>query len=347
MTGPADGRAPGRHLALVGPDRLGQVGGGHWRWPGAAGSRAGPSRWRSSAATRCRCTGAWTSARRQPTAAERAEVPHHLVDVVDPSQEFSVSGSVTLVDDALDDIERRGADAILVGGTGLYVRAVIDGLALPPRYPEVAARLEAEPDTAVLVARLQELDPVARVPDTAGQPPPHHPGAGGHHRLRPAVLRRRPRPGRLPAHAVRAGRPPPGPRRRWPHASEARYGAQMDAGFLDEVRALAAVPGGPSRTAAEALGYRELLAHLRGGCTLDDAVATAACPHPALRGAPGALVPARPPHPLVRPWPTTTWRDTPRRVAAAGRPVGETRWQRAWDRATTVDGGGAPSHRPV
>ena len=56
----------------------------------------------------------------------------------------------------------------------------------------------------------------------------------------------------------------------------ARYRAQLDAGFLDEVRALAAVPGGPSRTAAEALGYRELLAHLRGECSLDDAVATAA-----------------------------------------------------------------------
>ena len=66
----------------------------------------------------------------------------------------------------LDDIERRGASALLVGGTGLYVRGVVDGFQPPPHYPHIAARLEAEPDTGALTRRLAELDPLAleRIP---------------------------------------------------------------------------------------------------------------------------------------------------------------------------------------
>src|SRR5690606_25594519 len=65
------------------------------------------------------------------------------------------------VADALADIAGRGRRAVLVGGTGLYLRAVVDALDIPGRFPEVAAELAAEPDTERLHARLTELDPVA------------------------------------------------------------------------------------------------------------------------------------------------------------------------------------------
>ena len=73
-----------------------------------------------------------------PGPAERARVPHHLIDVVDPDQEFSVAEFARAVSTVLDEIESRGGRAILVGGTGLYVQAVVDGLELPGRFPEVA-----------------------------------------------------------------------------------------------------------------------------------------------------------------------------------------------------------------
>jgi tRNA dimethylallyltransferase len=209
-----------------------------------------------------------------PTASVRAEVPHHLLDVVDPDEEYSVSAFTEQVRSVLDDLRERGVDAVLVGGTGLYVRAVTDGLVPPPRYPEVAEQLEAEPDTAVLLARLERLDPLAasRIP------------AGNRRRIVRAL-----------EVTIGSGRPfsasgpgldvyPPTPfvqvgltvpRAVLATRIRARYGAQFDQGFLDEVRSLAALPGGPSRTAREALGYRELLAHLCGEVTLDEAVATA------------------------------------------------------------------------
>lgn len=208
-----------------------------------------------------------------PTAAERARVPHHLIDVVDPAEEFSVAEFARAVRTALDGIDARGARAILVGGTGLYVQAVVDGLELPGRYPEVAAELAAEPDTRRLFEQLQQLDPLAAS------------------RIEPDNRRRV-----LRALEVTegAGRPfssfgpgldayPPTPfvlaglrveRDLLARRIEQRVRQQLDDGFVDEVRALQAHPGGISRTAGQALGYGELAAYLRRECTLDEAVAT-------------------------------------------------------------------------
>jgi tRNA dimethylallyltransferase len=208
-----------------------------------------------------------------PSAAERAQVPHHLIDVVDPDQEFSVAEFARAVRVALDGIDARGARAILVGGTGLYVQAVVDGLELPGRYPEVVAQLASEPDTRRLFQRLQQLDPLAAS------------------RIEPDNRRRV-----LRALEVTegAGRPfssfgpgldayPPTPfvlsglrleRDLLARRIEQRVRQQLDDGFVDEVRALQARPGGISRTAGQALGYGELAAYLRGECTLDEAVAT-------------------------------------------------------------------------
>ena len=209
-----------------------------------------------------------------PTAAERAEVPHHLVDLVDPTEDFTVSEFQVAARRALDDMEGRGARAVLVGGTGLHVRAVVDDLEIPGRYDEVREVLDADDDTQGLHTRLAGLDPVA---------------AG---RMEPTNRRR---VGRALEGTLGSGRPfssfgpgleayPATPftqvglrvdREVLDRRIADRYRHQLADGFLDEVRWLAALDGGPSRSAAQALGYSELLAHLRGECTLADAIADA------------------------------------------------------------------------
>ena len=207
-----------------------------------------------------------------PTAAEQAEVPHHMIDLVDPSEEFAVAELQAQVCTAIDDIRHRGAVPVLVGGTGLYVRAVIDDLKIPGRYLEVRAELETEPDTAALHRRLADLDPVA---------------AG---RMESANRRRIVRALEV---TIGSGEPfssygpglghyPPTPfvqvglrwdRERLDDRITARYQQQMADGFLDEVRTLAEAP--ISRTASQALGYKELLRHVQGETTLEEALALA------------------------------------------------------------------------
>ena len=102
----------------------------------------------------------------KPGPAARAAVPHHLLDLVDPEEDFTVTRYQAAAREALAGIERRRHHALLVGGTGLYLRAVVDDLSIPGRYPDVAAALEAEldegrADPADLHARLAVLDPVA------------------------------------------------------------------------------------------------------------------------------------------------------------------------------------------
>ena len=204
-----------------------------------------------------------------PTAAEQTEVPHHLIDLVDPSEDFAVAELQARATAVIDEIRARGGVPVLVGGTGLYVRAVIDELQIPGRYPEVRAELEAEPDTAALHRRLVELDPVA---------------AG---RMEPSNRRRIVRAlevttgsGRLfSSYGPGLGHYPSTPfvqvglrwdRERLDDRITARYRSQMADGFLDEVVALSVRP--MSRTASQALGYKELLRHVQGETTLDEAL---------------------------------------------------------------------------
>ena len=210
-----------------------------------------------------------------PTATERDEVPHHLVDLVDPSEEFTVSMFQAAALSVLDDLDRRRCRAVLVGGTGLHVRAVVDELDIPPRFPKVRADLEAEPDTAALHRQLAELDPEAA------------------RRMEPTNRRRILRALEV---TLGAGRPfssfgpglgvyPPTPfaqvgirmpRDILDRRIGERYRRQMESGFLDEVAALGKRSEPLSSTAAQALGYRELLAYLRGDCELEEAVDSAA-----------------------------------------------------------------------
>ncbi len=211
----------------------------------------------------------------KPSDAARAEVRYHLLDVADPDEEFALPRFQTEARRALEDIEQRKRRALLVGGTGLYLRAVVDQLSIPGRFPEVAAALEAEATqpggTERLHARLAELDPVA-------------------------AARMEPTNGRRVVRALEvtmgAGRPfssfgpgldayPPTPFAlagiRFDPAVhdrriEERFRALLDDGFVEEVRRLVGSPRGLSRTARQALGYRELLAHVEEGVPLEQSV---------------------------------------------------------------------------
>jgi tRNA dimethylallyltransferase len=207
----------------------------------------------------------------KPTAAERAEVPHHLLDLLDPWEEGALAWYQREAQAALADIEARGRRALLVGGTALYVQAVVDRLEIPGQFPEARAALDADTDTAGLHRRLTELDPVAagRMEPTnrrrvvralevtlgSGRPfSSYGPGLAAH--------------GATPFRLVGLQRSTEDLAAR----IEQRYQAQLAAGFVEEVRRLRDDPRGLSRTAAQALGYKELLAHLEGETSLEEAV---------------------------------------------------------------------------
>jgi tRNA dimethylallyltransferase len=205
----------------------------------------------------------------KPTAAERASVAHHLLDLADPRDDYSVAEFQEAAGVALAGIAARGHRALLVGGTGLYLRALVDGLRLPGRYPAVRAALEADDDTPALHARLRGLDPraagrieptnrrrvVRALEVTLGSGRPFSSFGPGLDSYPPTTV-------------VQIGLRPP------LDVLDRRIGARVEAmvaaGFVDEVRAL---PRPLSRTAGKALGYRELLAHLDGEMSLEQAVA--------------------------------------------------------------------------
>jgi tRNA dimethylallyltransferase len=207
----------------------------------------------------------------KPSPSDQLAVPHHLLDVADPWDDYTVARYQRDAQAALRDIEGHGHRALLVGGTGLYLRALTDALTIPGQYPEARSAIEAEPDTIALHRRLADLDPVAAS------------------RMEPSNRRRVVRALEV---TLGSGRPfsshgpglddyPPSPItlvgiRLAPDVVAARiaarYHAQIAAGFVDEVRTLQRLPQGLSRTARQALGYKELLAHLDGILGLDEAV---------------------------------------------------------------------------
>jgi tRNA dimethylallyltransferase len=216
----------------------------------------------------------------KPSLAERAEVPHHLVDLAEPWEDFSVQRYQDAALPVLAELGERGCPTILVGGTGLYLRSVIDPMSIPGRWPELAADLECEADgpagSAGLHARLAVLDPVAAsrmlptnrrrvvraLEVTLGAGRPFSSFGPGLCEYGPTSVRL---VGIRLTRATRALR------------IAARVQAQMEAGWLEEVRGLAGLAQGLSRTARQALGYRELLGHLEDGIALEEAVAATVC----------------------------------------------------------------------
>jgi tRNA dimethylallyltransferase len=210
----------------------------------------------------------------KPTRAEQADVPHHLLDLADPSDDWSVTQWVSRARETVTAIEGRGHRALLVGGTGLYFQAVVDRFTPPSRYDDVRTEFEAEPDTAALHIRLVGLDPVA-----AGRMEPTNRrriiralevtiGSGRKFsQFGPGMTAYPEAPWRLaglwlprPVVAVRIAE---------------RLRRMVADGLVEEVRQLLGRPGGLGRTARQALGYREVLAHLEDGVPLAEAVEVA------------------------------------------------------------------------
>ncbi|MFI2752683.1 tRNA (adenosine(37)-N6)-dimethylallyltransferase MiaA [Cellulomonas sp. P22] len=204
--------------------------------------------------------------------AERRGIPHHQLDVLDPTEDASVADYQAAARADLGRIDARGARAIAVGGSGLYVRALLDRMEFPGTDPQVRARLEERVETEgsrALHAELERLDPRA----AAGIGPRN--ARRVVRALEVIELTGRPYSATLPQHVYEVPAVQIGldcDREVLDARVEARVARMWDAGLVAEVEALA--QRGFGRTAARAVGYAETLAMLRG--ELDEAQARAA-----------------------------------------------------------------------
>ncbi len=215
----------------------------------------------------------------KPDAAARRVAPHHLIDVADATEDWSAARTQTEARALVDQIEARGHRALLVGGTGLYVQAVLDDLRFPGEDLALRARLEdrtREPGgIAAAYAELESRDPAA-----AARIDPHNA-----RRIVRAleVIELTGRPFSAFGPGVHAHGPTAFPVRMtgvWLPRGELgrrirdRVDDMRSRGFADEVRR-ALRDGGLSRTARQAIGYQELTEALERGEEPDDAVYTA------------------------------------------------------------------------
>ncbi len=207
----------------------------------------------------------------KPSVDEQAEIRHHCIDLVDASAEFTVGDFKEAHDVAIADIGSRGAAALLVGGTGLYHRVVIDDFDLPGEFPAVRAELEAQADTEAMHERLTALDPLA-----ASRMEP------GNRRRVVRALEVTIGSGRRfssfgPGVNTYGESPVEQIGLRWPRAVitervASRVHTMIDAGLIEEVSGLHAT--GLSRSAGQALGYKEIVDHLEGRIGKDEAIDT-------------------------------------------------------------------------
>lgn len=208
----------------------------------------------------------------KPSAADRARVAHHMVDVLDPEEDCTVQWFQAAARAAVDEVRQRGRTPLLVGGSGLYFRAVVDPLDFPPTDAHARAEIEAayadEPEAAHAALAADDPDAAARID--------------------PANLRRTVRA----LEVIRlTGRPFSAWRQAWDEyrsvypdlrvvgvdvdrqtlarAIAERVEAMLAGGLADECRRLARRP--LSSTARQAIGYAEVFAHLAGELTLDEA----------------------------------------------------------------------------
>ncbi|HYM70203.1 MAG TPA: tRNA (adenosine(37)-N6)-dimethylallyltransferase MiaA [bacterium] len=236
----------------------------------------------------------------KPSAADRETVPHHLIDVADPGEVFTLADYQRLAATAIDGIRRRGRVPLLVGGTGLYVRAVVDGLAIPSAGPDWALRSRLEEEERLggdgtLHRRLVEVDPasgarihprnvrrVIRALEVF-----YHTGAAI------STLQRGPRgSGSTRRNAAsggpsdRSGRGAEDEPCRHPlmvaltldrallhERIDQRIDRQLAAGLVDEVRRLLDAGYSPALPSLQGLGYKEIVPYVAGRATLVDAVA--------------------------------------------------------------------------
>lgn len=205
------------------------------------------------------------------TKAERAGVRHHLLDVWPVTQAASVSEYQQLARQVIDEIRARGRTAVLVGGSGLYVRAAIDRLQFPGTDPRVRDCLErelAQVGPAALHARLAAADPAAAAAILPGN------GRRIVRALEVIELSGQPFSATLPDYesvypVVQLGISMP--RAELDRRIAARVDRMWQLGLVDEVRRLEAAGLRDGRTASRALGYAQVLRFLAGECTQEQA----------------------------------------------------------------------------
>jgi tRNA dimethylallyltransferase len=207
------------------------------------------------------------------TTSERGGIPHHLLDIWPVTQAASVSEYQVLARAVIEDIQRRGQTPILVGGSGLYVRAAIDKLQFPGTDPDLRATLEAElaeVGPARLHARLASVDPAAAAAILPGN------GRRIVRALEVVQLSGGPFTATLPQYesafpTVQLGIHLPRPE--LDRRIAVRVGRMWDLGLVAEVRRLAEAGLREGRTASRALGYAQVLAFLDGHWSEEQAMA--------------------------------------------------------------------------
>jgi tRNA dimethylallyltransferase len=214
----------------------------------------------------------------KPTVVDRSEVVHHLLDIVDPDEDFDASRYSRLAREVIDNLSRQGTPAIVVGGTGLYLKALFHGL-----FPGVPSNLqlrqrlrcEAEKDGGIeLYQRLEQVDPVTaqrlhphdlfriiralEIWESSGKPV--------------SSLRQEHGFKERPFHTLKIGLRCS--RSELYERIDRRVEAMMAKGFLEEVRGLLSRGYGSHLQSMQALGYRHMLKHLLNGIDLAEAVRT-------------------------------------------------------------------------
>lgn len=207
----------------------------------------------------------------KPTVEDRARVVHYGIDVAEPHERYSVARFVEDVAVARKKISDAGASELIVGGTGLYVTSLVDGLSMPGDYPKIRAQLEANHDTEALYEQLSELDPEAVK------------------KIDPNNRRRMIRALEVclgsgktfssfgegigtypPVDTVQIGI-------KWQREAlreriAVRVHKMIAAGLVDEVRGIMNEPKGISDTARQALGYKEIIEHIERRWSLEEAI---------------------------------------------------------------------------
>ncbi len=205
----------------------------------------------------------------KPSAEQLAQVPHHLIDIVDPGEEYSINCYLEAAHAKIAEIKRRGHEVLFVGGTPLYLKALLRGLnSGPPANWPLREEIEAEVakiGNQALYERLEQLDPIAasqihpndtrrliravEVFRATGQPISHHQlhfeQENRAEDCRVFVLQRS--------------------REEQIDRINRRVDAMIDEGLVDEVQTLTADGKTLGRTASQAVGYREAIEHLQGG----------------------------------------------------------------------------------
>jgi tRNA dimethylallyltransferase len=209
----------------------------------------------------------------KPSAEDRARILHHLIDALAPTEPVDAMRYAALADAAIADIHGRGRVPVVVGGTGLWLRALVRGLvALPPVDPSLRTDLESQWDAAgpeAMHARLHALDPVSAARIHA------------HDKLRVVrALEVHAQTG-MPLGELRRAHASGEPRfstfgvlldlepAHWRTGIAERTRAMLDAGWVDEVRGLIAQHG-PELRPLRSVGYRQICEHLRGELPPED-----------------------------------------------------------------------------